>query len=502
MYILLIFGPRALSILFNEMLVHGYTPDILLHSSIISIPKDSKGNLSSSDNYRGISLFNSICKLFDMVILDLFKKEFSTSDMQFGFKNHHSTIMCTAIYLEAIHHFVNNNSDVYSCLLDASKAFDRVHYGKLFDLLISKNVPFCIIRLIKDSYLRQNVCVVWDNYRSPPFSISNGVKQGGVLSPVLFTMYIDVLLIRLKETGIGCIYNGVYVGAVAYADDVTLICPSIRGLNAMLSICLEFSKEFDILFNAKKTMCIKFGADVCDVEHTVFNGVNIIWQDKVRHLGNIIKSSLNDDDDCTLKASMFIGSVNKLLSNFGMIPPRVLCKTFNSYCCSMYGSQLWRFNSKCFNQLCIYWNKAVRRIFNLPYCTHTWLLGPLMNQLHVCQQLYIRSLRFLNTMFQCPNEIVNMCVKSASLNASTPIGYKFAFYRHMYGMNVNSQNVNTCINRIRHRSKLDDDELSTVNNLDTLIEVKVIYMYIDGLDYDDIKDMIDISYVRLCHSII
>ena len=59
---------------------------------------------------------------------------------------------------------------------------------------------------------------------------------------------------------------------------------------------------------------------------------------------------------------------------------------------------------------------------------------------------------------------------------------------------MQDMNVNTCINRIRHGSKLDDDELSTVNNLHTLIEVKANYMYIDGFDNDDINDMID----RIC----
>jgi type I site-specific restriction endonuclease len=74
----------------------------------------------------------------------------------------------------------------------------------------------------------------------------------------------------------------------------------------------------------------------------------------------------------------------------------------------------------------------------------------------------------------------------------TDIGSEFAFFRHMYVLNVKSQNVNTCINRIRHGSKLDDDELSTVNNLHTLIEVKANYMYIDGFDNDNINDMMNI----------
>ena len=57
---------------FNAMLVHGYTPDDLLTSSIISIPKDRTASLTTSDTYRGISLFNAICKLFDNAILLLY----------------------------------------------------------------------------------------------------------------------------------------------------------------------------------------------------------------------------------------------------------------------------------------------------------------------------------------------------------------------------------------------------------------------------------------------
>ena len=71
-----------------------------------------------------------------------------TSDMQFGLKNKHSTIMCSLAYYEVINHYLCNHSNVYSCLLDASKAFDRVHYGKLFNILLYKKVPFVIIRLL------------------------------------------------------------------------------------------------------------------------------------------------------------------------------------------------------------------------------------------------------------------------------------------------------------------------------------------------------------------
>ena len=86
-----------LSLLFRFMLIYGYNPKELTLSTIISIPKDSKSSLSDINNYRGISLFNSIGKLFDYIIIELSGSTLSTSDMQFGFKNNISTTMCSLI---------------------------------------------------------------------------------------------------------------------------------------------------------------------------------------------------------------------------------------------------------------------------------------------------------------------------------------------------------------------------------------------------------------------
>ena len=119
--------------------------------------------------------------------------------------------MCTLIYKEIINQYnIHNGSDVYSCLLDASKAFDRVHCGKLFRILLSK----IIIRLILDSYIQQSVCVMWDSWKSEYFNMYNGVKQGGVISCRLFNLYIDPLLLQLCNSGYVCYIAGVYAGAI------------------------------------------------------------------------------------------------------------------------------------------------------------------------------------------------------------------------------------------------------------------------------------------------
>ena len=141
--------------------------------------------------------------------------------MQFAYKSQHSTALCSVVYLETLQYYRQHGSQVYSCLLDASKAFDRIHYGKLFNILISRKLPAFIIRVLFDSYSRQQSRAMWNSCYTEYFYMSNGVKQGSVLSAILFTIYIDRLLILLRNSGVGCKIDNCYTRAISYADDIT-----------------------------------------------------------------------------------------------------------------------------------------------------------------------------------------------------------------------------------------------------------------------------------------
>ena len=91
---------------------------------------------------------------------------------------------------------------MFGCFLDASKAFDHVDHHALFQKLRGRNLPPVVVQLLLFWYQKQSLQVRWQSTLSEPFAVSNGVRQGGVLSPILFTVYIDDLLLDLHQHGV------------------------------------------------------------------------------------------------------------------------------------------------------------------------------------------------------------------------------------------------------------------------------------------------------------
>ena len=128
-----------------------------------------------------------------------------------------------------------------------------VFHTKLLSVLKIRGVPTIYIRIIAFWYKHQFLYVKWGNSISEGFTVTNGVRQGSVLSPYLFCLYINKISIELNNLKIGCKLGSVLINHLFYADDICLFSPSRKGLQLMLNVCYNYGLELDITFN--KTKC-------------------------------------------------------------------------------------------------------------------------------------------------------------------------------------------------------------------------------------------------------
>ena len=135
-----------------------------------------------------------------------------------------------------------------------SKAFDRVLHMKSFEKLIQRTVPMCFVRLLKHWYKEQTMQIKWGKHFSEPFHVSNGVRQGGVLSPYLFAIYLDDSSNELNNIKAGCYIGEVLLNHLIFADDICVFCPSVRGLQNILDVCQAYAVSHGIIFNCSKTV--------------------------------------------------------------------------------------------------------------------------------------------------------------------------------------------------------------------------------------------------------
>ena len=126
--------------------------------------------------------------------------------------------------------------------MDLSKAFDMVNWKELFLILRRRGVDPIFLRVLIFIYRNQKCNVKWNSSYSQHFSVRNGVRQGAVSSPILFSVYINDLLLLLKQAGLGCHVGTFFLGCLGYTDDLLLLSASRSGLQAILNICKNFMK--------------------------------------------------------------------------------------------------------------------------------------------------------------------------------------------------------------------------------------------------------------------
>ena len=486
-----------LAIIFKSFLVHGHISSVLLLSTLIPIVKDKLGNICSSDNYRSIAISSLILKIFDWVIILLYGDKMSVDQLQFSYQPNISTNMCTWAAIETIDFFTRNGSEVFVCTMDMSKAFDKVKHSILFNKLISKGLPEIYVRLLLVMYQGQAANVRWNNELSKYFSISNGVKQGAVLSAILFCVYINDLYELLRKNRSGCWINDEYYGIIGYSDDILLLAPSIDALQEMLRTCENYACKHNMQFSTdvnpkkSKTKCMAFvkRKDVL-LRRMNLCGNTLPWVNNIKHLGTLLSNDLNiTADDVMQKRAAYINRNNELCQEFHFTHPNTKIKINKSFNSSFYGSVLWDLFGTESLRLDKTWNISLRKMLSLPRKSHRYFLEPISMTRHVILSLYTRFIKFTDN--------IRKCNKRAMVNLLNTIQYDC---RSKTGSNLRQIMLKTGKMNVDNINLVDLQKLTyyetpsssnwKINFVKELIDSKFGELKVPGFHRSEIEDIL------------
>ena len=240
---------EKLSLVIKSVLVHGHVAQILLLATLFPIIKDKLVSINVSKNYRSIAISSILLKLIDWIFIILFGCNFGLNNFQYAYQAGCSTTMCTWAVLETVDYFLQCGSEVFSCAMDMTAAFDLTLHSLLFSKMNAKGFPPIFIRLFIFIYVNQEANVRWNGEVSGKFPMTNGCRQGAVLSAIAYCFYCEDLFALLRQRRTGCWVQDEYHGIFGYSDDNWLLAPSLGALQDMLKTCEEYASGHNLKFS-------------------------------------------------------------------------------------------------------------------------------------------------------------------------------------------------------------------------------------------------------------
>ena len=230
----------------------------------VVVPIFKKEDRRDPFNYRGISLLSVVGKMFTTILSDrlmVFCEENDIiADEQGGFRKGRGCPDQLFALTEVLN--FRKGKKTCCCFIDIKKAYDTVFRDGLWVKLHQAGIQGKMWRMITSIYNKVQSCVLVEGVTTRWFEVEVGVRQGCVVSPIFFSIFVDGLARKIKESGLGVEIEGgeqENLGLLMYADDIVLIAKNEKDLQNMIDIVVKYSHKWRFELNSKKTEIVIFG---------------------------------------------------------------------------------------------------------------------------------------------------------------------------------------------------------------------------------------------------
>lgn len=286
----------ALTKFLNLVYDTGRVPDDWLKSVFITLPK--KPNAKKCEEFRTISLMSQVLKLLLSIIHERIrvKCDEQLGDSQFGFRSGVGTREALFAIQVLVQKCREMQQDVFLCFVDYEKAFDRVLHDHLLEILKDIGLDDKDITIIKTLYWSQHATVRVDGEETDAIVIQKGVRQGCILSPLLFNLYSeDIISKALHDLDCGVKINGRNINNLRYADDTVLIASTAADLQQMVERLEGCSGEAGLKMNINKTKFMVISNTLDTTTSITVSGQNLERVRKYKYLGTWLNEEWNSD---------------------------------------------------------------------------------------------------------------------------------------------------------------------------------------------------------------
>ncbi len=329
-------------------------PNIWRKAIINPIPKDKRKDQRIPLNYRGISLLNTILKIYSSTLNNRFMEfdniEELIVDEQNGFRKRRSCVEHIFTLNSVIRNNLNQNKQICCAFIDFKKAFDFVNRDLLFYKLLVNKIDGKFFNAVKQMYTNTEACVKVNDMFTDWFKTDSGVKQGDCLSSSLFNLYINDLAKEIKNLNKGVKIADENVGVLFYADDLVVIAENEDNLTEAMQIVQKYCVKWRIQINQEKSQVIHFrNKNVKRSNRSITIGNNeLVYTDKYKYLGVLFNEHLSFEDNANQMADSASRALGALINKFQYIKNmgfETYFRLFNS--CVMpvmeYGAEIWGF---------------------------------------------------------------------------------------------------------------------------------------------------------------